>query len=372
MSDSYFAPNYPDAQGWGDGINYFEKWGCKSSAGFNYIARMNILPLGTMGPDIYKDSGADWENDTAPAGAIYFDLADNKRTAKWAIKKAIYNPALAKWEIFSVLDSYSTPAGVSSHAGTDVNFVMNDYALPGFGPSSPVPGSKNKIPGVSNTSANSTIPSYPLVGSGPLGITTITGTVHPGTAGVPNGPQGQTCIHMNPKLMDYDASYVPHTLLANLFQGKPGQPCTLPDGTQLPGGGNYLYRYQGKDLGWQLDLSAGMISDSLSDPAHKFNLMPRHLAGTAHTLVSTNWYDGGVIDFIDLDQPASNNARRVLDCSAAGVYFGGVSGASDRLFVGAASHDFNSDRIKYHLSSQVPVPGDLFYVFKVPAPSAKP
>jgi len=365
VSDDYLEPNYGSAKGWSDGTNYFKKWGCKSTAGFNNIARLNIIPLGTMGPNIYKDSGADWEGE---GDAIYFDLANLGAVGQWSMKKAVYNSSLNKWEIFSVLDNPKIKGGISSHAGIGPSFVMNDYALPGFGPSTPVPGPQNKIPGVSKVSANSEIPSYPLVGSGPLGITAMTHTVYPVSPGKPAGPQGQTCLHVNPKLLDYDAQGVPHTLLVNIYKLPKTDPFPLPPGApvaQLPAG-NYLYRFKGATLGWQLDLNAGMITDSLSDPNHRADLTPRYLVGTKHGLVSTNWYDGAVVDFIDLDKPVSNNAKRVLDCSASGIHIGDVSGSADRLYFAAANPNLKLERQKYHLSDKVPVPVDLFYAFKQP------
>jgi hypothetical protein len=366
VGSDYLAPNYPSTSGWSDGQNYFSKWQCVSPSGFNYIARLNIIPLGTSGPTFQKDSlDTNWYYDQSNGNPIlYFNTSDFSFNATWSIKKAIYDPAIGKWNIYSVFDNPTVRGGVSSPDGRAPYLVMNDYGQPGWGPISPVSGSQNKIPGVSDVSASQQIPSYPLIGSGPLGITAITHAVWPST--ISGGPEGRTCIIMNPKLLDYDANGVPHTLIGNMWQNTTSQACPLPLGApigRLPTAGNYLFRYQGPTLGWQLDLTIGKITDSLhSDPTNILKQTPKLMAGTAHTLVLGNW--DGTIEMIDMDKPKTSDATMMLDCSASGIHFGEATGRLQGVLFQSVPADIVGGRTKYRLSTSV-LPVDIYYAFTV-------
>lgn len=366
LGNDYLAPNYPAASGWSDGKNYFEEWSCTSPAGLDTIARLNIIPLGTFGPHIQKDSlASNWHYDTYDGDKpiIYFTLMTGDHSSRWSLKKAVYSEADKRWNVYSVLDNPESQFGVSSQDGRGKYIIMNDYSLPGWGPSSPIPGSQNKIPGVSNVSAGTRMPSYPLVGAGPLGITAITNTAYPSTRS--GGPEGRTCIHANPKLLDYDAQSRPHTLITNMWQNSPRNACPLPPGaplSRLPAPGNYLYRYEGPELGWQLDLDTGVVTDSLHyDITNKMNSTPKLLAGTAHSLVRATW--DGIIETIDLDMPKTNNADMLLDCRKGGVHFGEPTGRKEGIFFLAAKSDIAGERRKYGLGTDV-FPFDIYYAYK--------
>jgi peptidoglycan hydrolase-like protein with peptidoglycan-binding domain len=363
VGNNYLSPNYPTTSGWGDGRNYFNEWQCKSTAGYNYIARLNILPLGTFGSFLQKDSlDSSWGFDMADGNPIlYFVTASEDFTAKWSLKKAIFNKITTSWDVFSVFDN-PVKGGVSSQNGRSGYYVMNDYGQPGWGPVSTVPGSDNKIPGVSNVSVSKQIPSYPLVGKGPLGITAISSTLWPST--VSGGPEGRTCIHMNPKLLDYDSNGIPHTLIVNLWQNTTMQACKLPVGApiaQLSEPGNYIYRYQGSDLGWQLDLDYGKVVDSSHiDTTNSLKQVPKLAAGTDHGLLIANW--DGTVSYVDMEKPKDNNSEILLDCSASGVHFGEVAGKRNSIFFLGVKPDIASERTKYGLSNLV-LPGDIYYAF---------
>lgn len=369
VGSDYLAPNYATAMGWSDGKNYFNEWGCTSPIGMDTIARLNIIPLGTYGPHFQKDSlDADWYQGTSDGrmSIVYFDLARIDHGSRWSMKKAVYNKANNKWEIYSVLDNPESDGGVSSRDGRGRYIVMNDYSLPGWGPSSPIPGSENKIPGVSDVSANTDIPSYPLVGTGPLGITAMTNTLYqPTTRGT--NVMGKTCIHMNPKLLDYDAQDRPQTLIVNLWHDTKSEACPLPPGApiqRLPYPGNYLYRFRGPELGWQLDLAAGLVTDSLYNiTSNRPSRTPTLVAGTAHTLVTAN--SDGVVYTIDLAKPKANNASVLLDCRAGKkAIFGQATAAQDGrvLFKGEKS-DIAVERKTYGLGNDV-FPAEIYYAFR--------
>ena len=365
IASDYLAPNYPAASGWSDGHNYFGDWKCVSAAGYDDIARLNIIPEGTSGSQFQKDSlDTAVGYDMSSTGAIlYFVTSDHSFSSTWSLKKAIFDKPSGNWNIYSVLDNPTVPGGVSSQDGRAPYIVMNDYGQPGWGPTSPIPGSQNKIPGVSDVSASQQIPSYPLIGSGPLGITAVTNALWPSTTS--GGPQGRTCIVMNPKLLDYDANGVPHTLIGNMWQNATGQACPLPSGapiSKLPSAGNYLFRYQGPSLGWQLDLSTGRITDSLhNDPTNTLKQTPKLMPGTAHTLLLASW--DGTVESIDLDKPAASNAAKLLDCSAGGAHFGEVAGGTGgTVLFQAVKPDIAAERAKYGLSTNV-LPVDIYYAF---------
>ena len=369
VGNDYLAPNYATTTGWSDGKNYFNEWGCTSPTGIDTIARLNIIPLGTFGPHFQKDSlGASWYNDTSDGRTpiVYFDLARTDHGSRWSMKKAVYNKADNRWEIYSVFDNTDSDGGVSSRDGRGRYIVMNDYSLPGWGPSSPIPGSENNIPGISDVSASAHIPSYPLVGTGPLGITAMTNTLYqPTTRG--HTVMGTTCIHMNPKLLDYDAQGRPQTLVVNMWHDTKSEACPLPPGVsiqRLPHPGNYLYRFKGPELGWQLDLAVSLVTDSLYNITNnRPALAPNLVAGTAHTLVTANL--AGVVYIIDLDKPNTSNASVLLDCRAGKkVIFGQATAAGDgRVLFNGEKSDIAGERKKYGLGNDV-FPAEIFYAFR--------
>jgi hypothetical protein len=252
-SNAFLSPQFPETRGWSDGKNYFSKWGCRSSAGYDSIARLNIIPLGTFGRHFQKDSlDVDARPRVGQPPTLYFTASITNAAPRWSLRKAIYDAAKDKWEVFAVFDNPESAGGVSSWAGSGKDIILNDYSLPGWGPASPWPGSQTKVPGIADTSASADRAIYPLIGAGPLGLTAMTNRVYPAVSS--GGVAGRTCIHMNPKLLDYDQHGVAQTLIANLWQRTSrGDACQYGEnGARLPAPGNYLYRYKGPRLGWQL------------------------------------------------------------------------------------------------------------------------
>lgn len=369
VSPDFLAPRFPVATGWSDEQNYFRKWGCRSPAGYNDIARLNIIPLGTFGPHFQKDS-LDVDALAEPArrdgATLYFTSAAKDEAPRWALRKAIYSAARDRWEIFSVLDNPDNAGGVSSWTGSGTNIIFNDYALPGWGPASPLPGSQTKVPGVAEVSASPSRPVYPLVGSGPLGLSAMVEKLYPAQTSA--NVEGRTCVHMNPKLLDYDAQGVPRTMIANLWQKAPrALACELPEeGGRLPAPGNYLYRYKGSKLGWQLDRDAGLIADALHDDAHnQFMLTPKLWGGTAHTLVVATW--DGLVETIELDRdpgrPRAEATKTLLDCKASGAHFGEAAGSASGVYFLGAEADLAGAKRKYDLGKDV-FPSDIYYLSK--------
>jgi hypothetical protein len=363
VASNFLPPHFPAATGWSDGQNYFRKWGCRSEAGYNDIARLNIIPLGTFGPHFQKDSldvDARFASPGRNGATLYFTTAAKDQAPRWGLRKAIYSAAKDKWEIFSVLDNPDNAGGVSSWTGSGTDIIFNDYSLPGWGPASPLPGSQTKVPGVAEVSASPNRPVYPLVGSGPLGLSAMVDKLYPAETSA--GVEGRTCVHMNPKLLDYDAQGVPHTLIANLWQKSPrGLACELPgEGVRLPAPGNYIYRYKGPGSGWQLDREAGLIADALHDDAHnQFMLTPKLFVGTAHTLVVATW--DGLVETIDLGRPKSDATRPLLDCKASGAHFGEAAGGASGIYFLGAEADMSGAKRKYNLANDV-FPSDIYYL----------
>ena len=362
-SNAFLSPRFPETRGWSDGKNYFSKWGCRSPAGYNSIARLNIIPLGTFGPHFQKDS---LDVDARPAAGqpptLYFTTSVTDAAPRWGLRKAIFNAAKDKWEIFAVFDDPDSRGGVSSWAGSGKDIIFNDYSLPGWGPASPWPGSQTKVPGVAEASASPGRAIYPLIGAGPLGLTAMTNRVYPAVSS--GGVEGRTCIHMNPKLIDYDKQGVAHTLIANLWQRKArGDACQYgEDGARLPAPGNYLYRYKGPELGWQLDLQTGLVTDALHDSAHnQFMLTPKLLGGTEHTLVVAAW--DGIIETIDPTRPRSDNTQVLADCRTSGVHFGEAAGSTAGIYFLGGEPDIAGERRKHYLANDV-FPLDIYYLFK--------
>jgi hypothetical protein len=361
-SSNYAASMFPDALGWSDGKNYFDEWKCVSPEYFNTIERVNVMPLGTHRPQFSKDSLFVEFQDNIEI--IYFTAVNADYSSVFSLKKAIYSNDQNRWKIFSVLDYPNSRGGLSSQDGRNKYFIMNDYSLPGWGPSSPIPGRSNKIPGVSDVNGGSDVPSYPLVGSGPLGITAIANTLH--SSPNPSAPpEARTCLHMNPKLFDYDSEGRPHSLIVNLWQGSGRKACPLPPGaplSELPAPGNYLYHYEGPTLGWQLDLRTGLVTDSVhNDRSNAMRQTPKLLSGSSRKFVMANW--DGTVQFVDLNKPMNDNSRLVLDCRSSGVHFGEGSGKADRIFFQAVKADISAERQRYRLSRNL-LPIDIYVVYK--------
>jgi len=124
-------------------------------------------------------------------------------SSTYSLKKAVFSPK-GDWEIYDILDYPSSAAGISSLDGRYPAFVMNDYSLPGWGPTSPFSGSGNLVTRVSNTAINPEKNSFRLVGTGPSGLSTIVDYCRAqGWSTVEVA--GRTCLHMNPKLFDFDS-----------------------------------------------------------------------------------------------------------------------------------------------------------------------
>jgi hypothetical protein len=208
---------------------------------------------------------------------------------------------------------------------------MNDYSLPGWGPTSPLPGSSNLVPGVSNTAINPEKNSYPLVGTGPYGLTTIAALSQgPGVAD--GGVAGRTCLHMNPKVFDFDSKGIPRSMLAFLFyQSAIGErkPCLLPDGSTLPRADYYVYRFHDAN-GWLLDKNFGPVeADDHPDEALKLVAKAK-----GHIFVAGNW--SGQITTINLDDPPPRTKAVILSCKklidGSPAKFGEATGSADQIW----------------------------------------
>jgi hypothetical protein len=318
LAFDYGTPNFPLATGWRDGNDYFKAWGCNSSVGLNHIARLNIIPYGGTRGTTYHDNN--FQKDSLLVNSvdqmfgspiIYFTSSRyNVYSSTFSLKKAAYSPK-GNWQIFDMLDYPSNSGGFSSLDGRYPAFIMNDYSQPGWGPTSPYPGSYDYVPGVANVAANPENNSFPLIGTGPNGLSAIVNLLQ-GRGVTDGGVQGRTCIHMNPKLFDYNSNGVPQSMIAYLYQeattGK-AAPCVLPDGSTLPEVGYYVYRYQGA-IGWQLDSSFGPV-ESGHNPDQALKLVSN---ANNHTFMAGNW--SGQITTINLDDPPQRTKKVILSCSA--------------------------------------------------------
>lgn len=340
-SSYYLSPNYPSPTGWtADDTNYFSKWSCSSKTGINTIRRLNIIPLGTHHPNFWKDSTwintVDFKNNLP---VVYFTGSMRLWGAKFVLKKAAFNAQSNKWDIDDIMypnDPYLT--GMSSQDGYGDEYVLNEYDIAGWGPTANKPGSKSKIPGVAETTTppGHTFPvtpvTYPLVGTGPLGITTITEMKQSDVAFPGKGYA--TCIHLNPTLFDYDSNGVPHSLfsyLRNLYVGN--APCKLPPGSpiaSLPSDGGYVYHYQGAQLGWQLDLTTGHIPNLTGSMNYSFGSNKKILDGS-----------GKNIQIIDLNSTPPSRST-ILDCSksTSEFFLGEVSGTETNTVFLASQHPY--------------------------------
>jgi hypothetical protein len=333
----YGPPNFPSAAGWSDGHDYFKAWGCSSSAGLAHIVRLNIIPYD--GPDGLKYHDNNFQKDSVwvnmadqmyGSPIIYFTASRfNTFSSVFSLKKAAFGPD-GNWQIFDMLDYPSSPGGLSSLDGRFPAFIMNDYSQPGWGPTSPYPGRNTSVPGVADVPANPEQNSFPLVGTGSNGLTAIATRLQ-GPGARDGGVAGRTCIHMNPKLFDYDSRGVPQSMTVYLFQqattADPA-PCSLPDGSTLPRIGYYTYRYQGA-TGWQLDRAAGP-AEAGPNPDQAMKLMSN--AGR-HMFIAGNW--NGQITTVDFDDP-SRTRKAILSCSktvaGAKAKFGEATGSSSQVW----------------------------------------
>jgi hypothetical protein len=138
--------------------------------------------------------------------------------------------------------------------------IINDGGAVGWGPTATIdPADKRcTIPSLASTSTTPDIPSFPLVGSGPLGLTTVLEYLPPSDPGRPGDNVAARCIHMNPKLSEFDKDGVPHAMWAYLWTHDPATGCHLPTGDFVDAG-YYVYRINKQDpgAGWQLDLASG-------------------------------------------------------------------------------------------------------------------
>jgi hypothetical protein len=319
LSFDFGVPNFPSATAWGDGNDYFTAWGCVSSVGLNHIVRLNIVPYEGSSGTKYHDNN--FQKDSLLVNMtdqmygrpiIYFTSSRyNTYSSVYSLKKAVYGPH-GNWQIFDMLDYPSNSGGFSSLDGRYPAFIMNDYSQPGWGPTSPYPGTDNYIPGVDNVAVNPENNSFPLIGSGPNGLTAIVNRLQ-GPGVTDGGVTGRTCIHMNPKLFDYNSNGEPQSMVAYLFQEATtgaASPCSLPDGSNLPSVGYYVYHFQG-GTGWQLDRSFGPIESGLN-PDQALKLASNT---NGHTFIAGNW--NGQITTVNLDNPPPRKRTVILSCGSA-------------------------------------------------------
>jgi hypothetical protein len=252
------------AEGWSDGTDYFDAWGCSAANGINAIARLDILPLGTHAASFWKHSL--FVNGRDRAGGhplIYFTAADKSAGAGslFSLMHAAFDGA--RWDVVLDLAASANPGGVASFDGDADDFVFNEVFVDGWGPVANKAGIASRIPGVAAARdqgalhAPGTLTGYPLVGDGPRGLNAIRSLQQN------QAPEAssRTCIHMHPAL--YGAAR--DAMLVDLWAFDASQPgnraaCLLPDGSRLPVPGYYVYRYDGL-LGWQLASSEPFTVD---------------------------------------------------------------------------------------------------------------
>lgn len=352
----YNEPNYPESSGWGaDTTNYFTQWQCTSTTGINGIYRLDIASLGKHSSLFWKDSlfvnNVDYV-DGAPV--VYFTAGLTSSIPKFSLKKAIYNKTQNKWQVSDVLN-HPNPilGGFSSQDGIGDDYILNEYGIPGWGPTSHKPGSASKIPGVSNTPTASGIASYPLVGSGSLGLTTITNLIQN------NAPSDfNRCIHMNPTLFDFDSTGIPHSMAVYLFTTQDtASACKLPSGEQLPHAGYYVYHYVDNTRGWQLDTATGLIDGTQTSVLN-------YIYGSNKQFMGAR-YDG-TVQTIDLTKPAASRVNTVLDCSKSGIHMAEGSGQPNQIFFLGMTQEATMDQLPNL---------DIYYAFNTnlqPSPTPFP
>ncbi len=366
VTPDYDSDAHPARPGWAaDDVDYFRKWRCTSPTGLDIIARLNVMPHERRAPTVWMDSFyVNFRRISDGYPAVFFTAGRKDGATLFSLKQAVYSAARQRWQVLDILDSPLQRGGVSSMDGLDApaSYIMNDYSLPGWGPTANLPGSQGRIPGVAETSANPEIGSYPLTGEGPLGLTAIRSLVQTkGWGGL------RSCVHMNPKLFDYGRDGKPRAMTAYLaYQDKPNvpfdQPCALPRGapiSELPGIGNYVYRYAGPALGWQLDLRTGLIEKVVRETnTNAYKLM----RGSNTEFLRADW--DFRIKVVDFAKPAAERRPRlILDCSArdaAGkplVTGGEPTGSESEVYFGA-----NDGNNGYDATGR-PV-GDLFVAYR--------
>ncbi|MBI5547971.1 MAG: hypothetical protein HY901_29160 [Deltaproteobacteria bacterium] len=357
------------SDGWGAPTNYFDKWHCSSAVGINNVRRLNIIPHGTHDGRLWKDSL--FVNVLDRDGAnpiIWFTIGLHDLEPVFTLAKATYDQQLGHWQVEKFLDHPTNAGGVSSQDGYADHYVMNEYYIPGWGPTANVRGSVSKIPAVAEQSTTVGFPSYPLWGTGPLGLSTIRELKRDPDYPDPNV---QTCLHMNPTLFDYDASGVPRAFAAELWtkarvnSQQVALPCLLPEGapvSELPYIGFWTYRYVDDQLGWQLDLNAGMI-----ETPHIANTAFNYVYGSERKFIRADW--SGKLIRVDLTQPLALQKKVLLDCR-------GTTGADGGLQAVNFAEASGDETAVYFLGDEYPYRGsaaglhertsihDIFVAFK--------
>ena len=321
----------PGSSGWSvDNVNYFSTWQCQSSAGLTHISRLNILPSSTLASVGDRIHWNQWK-DSLVAGAgssggypiLFFTFGDiDPGSPLFTMLKAKYDTTSGAWQIFQYL---SDPNNVSSHAGTETDYIYNKYGTPGWGPfanptSSPPPATR--IPGVCSQNIAGVCNQNELWGTGPLGLSTIRSAHQPYQDYDPNTT---SCLVMNPSLYNYDSNGVPHGLIATLWteewtstssQSRHPVDCVLPPGTpgttQVNGNatiprGPYIFRYQDATVGWQL-INIGLVENQLGEVGIAMNADPNK-DGRYGTFVRADW-SGKIM------QVNESTTSTILDCSS--------------------------------------------------------
>ena len=323
----FSAANNPS--GWADTTNYFSTWGCRAPVdGINTIRRLNIAPLGSHTLNSWKDSlHADFGNPVGGNPTLYFTGGTAFTVPTFRLEKATFNSATGNWLISEFASNYETPSGTSANDGTADDYVVNlynrggppadpiSYQQDGWGPLANKPGGSSKIPSVATTAVGG---AYPLIGSGPLGISAIR-ALH-GNSGDLNT---RSCIHMNPSLFAYTSSGEPHGLMACLWTGHPdallGEPnghpwptesCAVP-GINQPKSAHYVYRYNPNNTdpntsGWQLDPQPLSMLGSCAEVG-----TVNYVQGSGDDFLVTRWE--GRIDLFDLTTKTVTES--ILDCT---------------------------------------------------------
>lgn len=336
-----------------DNVNYFTIWNCESLVGINTIQRLNILPLSTHSPKIWKDSlfASFKEQSRSGDPRLYFTIGTHNQLPGEPVFRMAYadfDPDENRWIVTEYMNDGQDGGGVSSHDGELENFVFNEYKTPGWGPFSNKSGLNSAYPGVStkretfigiNSNSMSKTIGYPLTGSGPTGLSSIRNYKQ-----VDGGdPNTQTCLHMNPTMF-VDAVGRPSmvaTLWARGANSRSREACMLPSGRKLPAAGNYIYHFIDEELGWQLDVERGLIGTTGNDAMNAIH-------NTMNKLIATQY--GNIQN--DLDSSRANPSQKdrnipaalqlvdidagtildLLTCGKPQLHFAEASGKADRIY----------------------------------------
>jgi hypothetical protein len=128
----------------------------------------------------------------------------------------------------------------------------------------------------------------------------------------------------------------------------------------LPNSGEYVYRYKGTDIGWQLDLSAGALLPYRSSTVN-------YIPGSNSEFLGSLW--AGKITHIDLKQPSSSREKTILDCSIGNIYVGEPTGKVNKFYFIATTLPAGSavglaDGVYIH---------DIYYAYdSTPSPTPTP